>query len=253
MVADALPKPLMPPRAPCSQPLKTPPESEDLHGFMLPPPATESYDDIFNLDFVIPRSTVEASPIGLGFPWNEDCNAGAPKMGALLFQAMKALIPNDGEVSRQDLPKEVTCLPPKAPLLRPSVQSTWDINEIPNLVLPDAADVDLFDELEEIRPKFSVKAKGIQTSLEKVHQNTCKSILSVLASEEAGQKGFAELSERWSAAAADGRRRTSTCSTVASMTDLEPQRRECSMTKLQASSMVKLTHSECVFTSPVSL
>eukprot|EP00439_Symbiodinium_sp_Y106_P066401 s2869_g10.t2 len=144
----------------------------------------------------------------------------APKMGALLFQAMKALIPNDGEVSRQDLPKEVTCLPPKAPLLRPSVQSTLDINEIPDLVLPDAADVDMFDELEEIRPKFSVKAKGVLTSLEKVHQDTCKSILSVLASEEAGQKGFAELSERW-----DGRRRTSTCSTVASMTDLE-----CSMT-----------------------
>lgn len=246
MVADALPNPLMPPRAPCSQPLKTPPESEDLHGFMLPPPAIDScdsYDDISNLDFVIPRCTAEASPIGLGFPWNEDCNAGAPKMGALLFQAMKALIPNDGEVSRQDLPKEVTCLPPKAPLLRPSVQSTLDINEIPDLVLPDAADVDMFDELEEIRPKFSVKAKGVLTSLEKVHQDTCKSILSVLASEEAGQKGFAELSERW-----DGRRRTSTCSTVASMTDLE-----CSMTKLPASSMVKLTHSEYGFASPVSL
>ena len=62
-VADALPNPLMPPRAPCSQPLKTPPESEDLHGFMLPPPAIDScdsYDDISNLDFVIPRCTADS-------------------------------------------------------------------------------------------------------------------------------------------------------------------------------------------------
>ena len=58
-VAHVLHKPFVPPCAPCSQPLKTPPESEDLHGFMLPPPACGPGDDLLNLDFVLPACTIE--------------------------------------------------------------------------------------------------------------------------------------------------------------------------------------------------
>mmetsp|Transcript_42116 Transcript_42116/g.98221 ORF Transcript_42116/g.98221 Transcript_42116/m.98221 type:complete len:247 (-) Transcript_42116:117-857(-) len=246
MVACVSRKTCGPPCAPSSHPRATPPDCEDLCSFMLPPAAMESFDDASLYNFLMPPSTFEAPSKCVQSSLaccEEERNAG-PMIDSPFYKAMKA--------SRQILPKEVRCVAPKKPRLAPSLPAV-DLSTIPDFTLPDALETEAGDtphglENEWCQAKQATAAAQKGTSAE-------QGIFWLLSEGTEAFTGLTELSveklEKWGVQMADGRRRASTCSTTASVLDMDQRSGECLMTKVLTSSSMDFSAPGCPV--PVSL